>query len=89
MNKCVLERCMSDQDAKLFLEAELCAYCDGQCSICSAYCGGSSLTPDSVDCPYIPDAGADAADAATDASDSGLGDAVSDAAQDAGDAAGD
>jgi hypothetical protein len=67
MNACVLQHCNSDQTARLFLEAELCAYCSGACAPCSDYCTASTLTPDGVVCPQLPDAGDAAADAETDA----------------------
>jgi hypothetical protein len=78
MNQCVLERCSSDESAKLFLQAELCAYCDGSCSLCSEYCGASTLTPDSVVCPQLPDAGDAASDVEADGMvESGASDASS------------
>lgn len=62
---CVITRCTSDASAKLFLEAERCAYCDADCApLCTTYCGAFSLTPDSVTCPNLPDAGSEAGDAA-------------------------
>jgi hypothetical protein len=58
--RCLLEHCTSDAVAKLFLEAELCAYCGAGCqSACADYCGGFSLAPETVSCPNLADAGAD------------------------------
>jgi hypothetical protein len=89
MNTCVLQHCNGDQTAKLFLDAELCAYCDGACSLCSEYCAASTLTPDGVVCPQQPDPGDAAVDAETDAAADAELDAESDASVEAGPDAGD
>ena len=76
VESCIQTHCTSAASAKLFLEAERCAYCEPACSaLCSAYCSAFTVTPDTVTCPNILDAGPDGdaesdapADAATDVS---------------------
>jgi hypothetical protein len=83
--ECVAKHCTTAQSGKLFLEAEQCAYCQGDCaSLCGTYCGAFTITPDTVICTNPVDAGAEGGDADIDASDaaSDASDAASDGASD-------
>ena len=79
VESCIQTHCTSTASAKLFLEAERCAFCEPACSgLCSAYCDAFTVTPDTVTCPNIVDAGLDG-DAETDATSDATADASTDA----------